>query len=150
MAAIPPVTAADPIRLAVPAESAVPVTDVIVLLSALPITGVIKVVSPAKAPEVSTCFRSPPAARVTPALKAAAPTTEAVAALAPNHVPTAGISCGAKIAIAGMMIGAIFFTAFLKPRHRSEKKPNSGSPVSGFTVPDPPRDSSKAASSGVM
>ena len=150
MAAIPPDTAAEPIRLVVPADNVVPVMELTALPKALPTMGVINVVAPARAADVSTCFRLPPAAKVTPALSAAAPTTGAKAALAPSQVPIAGISVGTKIAIAGMMIGAIFLMAFLKPRHRSLKKPNSGRPASGFTVPEPPRALSNAASSGVM
>ena len=149
-AAIPPDTAADPIALLTPCDIAKPVVFVTALEIALPTMGVIKVVAPAKAADVSTSFKLPPDAKVTPALKAAAPTTGAKAALAPSQVPTAGIKVGKNMATAGMMIGAIFFTAFLKPRHRSLKKPNSGKPVSGLTVPDPPRAFSNAASSGVM
>ena len=74
----------------------------------------------------------------------------AMAALAPSAVPMAGISVGTNMATAGMIMGAIFFTSFLKPRHRSEKKPNSGKPVTGLVVPEPPRLSNNLASSGVM
>ena len=113
--------------------------------------GVKYVLAPANAALVNTCFKLPPLANVTPALNAAAPTILAVAALAPNHVPIAGINVGTKIAIAGMIMGAILLTIFLKPFHRSLKKlPNSGRPVSGLIVPLPPRSFSSCASSGVM
>ena len=124
--------------------------DAPVGVKALPRIGDKYAPAPANAAEVNTSFKSPPLANVMPALSAAAPTIPAVAELAPNHVPIAGIHAGAKIAIAGMIMGATFLTNFLNPRHRSLKNPYSGSPVTGFIVPDPPRLSNSCASSGVM
>ena len=106
--------------------------------------------APAKAAEVKTCFKLPPDAKVTPALSAAAPMIGAIAALAPNAVPIAGINAGTKIATAGIMIGATLLTIDLKPFHKSLKMLNSMMPVSGLTVPDPPCSFNSCASSGVM
>jgi hypothetical protein len=89
--------------------------------NALPRIGDKYAPAPANAALVNTSFKFPPLANVTPALSAAAPTILAVAVLAPNHVPIAGIHAGAKIAIAGMIMGATFLTNFLNPEAEEEE-----------------------------
>ena len=104
------------------------------------------------------CSSVPPEARVTPALSAAVPTTAAVAPVAPNQAPIAGIAAGKNMATAGIITGAslrtrgctVLVQTFLTPFHKSSNQPNSGKPVSGFSVPAPPAASSMAASSGLM
>ena len=104
------------------------------------------------------CSSVPPEAKVTPALSAAVPTTAAVAPVAPNQAPMAGIAAGKNMLTAGIITGASFLTigttvlfqTFFTPFHKSSSQPYSGRPVLGFSVPAPPRDSSSCASSGVM
>ena len=104
---------------------------------------------PVSAAELNTSLIDPPLSAVTPPAMAAAPTTGASAALAPSAVPTMGINAGANMAMAGSAMGAMNLTTFLTPSQSFLNMLNSGKPVAGLMVPEPPCSYSICASSGV-
>ena len=117
-------------------------------------------VSPPTAPALSASFRLPPANKVEPAeptkpLTAATPATEVapkkLAAAGPKKKPRATV-----VTIRPMLLLANFLTALptlfsaLPTPLKSFLRKNSGRPVLGLMVPEPPRRRSMRASAGVM